>query len=49
MSENREWLAHKGLPTAGKSAELKARVKEWLDNAVIQTVMNEKVVEESIV
>ena len=32
MSKNKEWLAHKGLSTAGKAAELKARVKEWVDN-----------------
>ena len=32
MKENRQWLAYKGLSTAGKADELKLRVKEWVDN-----------------
>ena len=39
VKENKEWLANKGLSTAGKAADLKARVKEWVDNAAVATTL----------
>ena len=39
MKENKERLANKGLSTAGKAADLKARVKEWVDNAAVATTL----------
>ena len=39
MKENMGWLAHKDLPIAGNDTEIKARVKEWVDNAGIDSVL----------